>query len=132
MEKIAISRINKKRASNGAEYLLLETNKGKMAIFDSDLFAKAESSIGKEIEAEILTKDNYKNVVELGDILGEVKIEKLEDTRKNVDAGNIVQRAVELTIAIVQNTKEPIAAEQIFRQSLELVTEAFIETKEKL
>lgn len=132
MDKISINKTDRKKTKKGADYLLVDTSQGKMSVFDSDLFDQINNAVGKEIEAVVLTDGAYKNIVEVGQILGEAKATESTDTRKNVDAGNIVQRAVELTVAVIQNSKEPVAAPKVFDECLNLITEAFIKTKDKL
>lgn len=132
MENISINKVDVKTTKLGAPFLLIETSKGKMSVFDVDLFSQVKDSVGKEIEVEVISQGNYKNIVELGKTIGSAKSIGQEDTRKNVDAGNIVQRAVELTIAVIQNSKELTAAENVFNKNLEIITKAFIETKDKL
>lgn len=106
MEKISVNKIDKKVAKNNKAYLLVETNIGKMSVFDDSLFDDVEHSLGHEVEALIETSGNYKNIVELGKILGEAKAsEKSEQTTsfgrdpKAIIKTDCYRMAVDLCIA---------------------------------
>ena len=124
MEKISVNKIDKKVAKTGNAYLLVETNLGKMSVFDNELFDNVEHSLGHEVEAEIETSGNYKNIVELGKIIGVAKPEKesKESTSFGRDPKAIIKTdcyrmAIDLCIAgrIEQTQIEP-TAEDLFNK----------------
>ncbi len=71
--RISIYNVDERLTKKNDPYLLVETNDGKMSVFDAVLFDDIKNAIGKEVTAEIVTSGNYKNIVSFGDVLGEAK-----------------------------------------------------------
>ena len=82
MEKISINKITEGKTKGGktpgSTYFLVETNKGKMSVFDSALFKDISDLVGKEVEVEITTSGNFKNITDIGDVIGNAVPEKVE------------------------------------------------------
>jgi hypothetical protein len=57
-----------------------------------------------------------------------------ENERKNVDSGNILQRATEITIALISSIKDnsEINAKEVLKESCKVCTEQFLEIKKML
>lgn len=126
MDKISINKVDKKTSKNKSDYLLVETSQGKMSVFDDSLFKQVNSAIGKEIEAIVITSADgkYKNIVELGQVLGDAKQETSNQygrDPKTIVWTDCYKMAVELHVAD-PNTDIHGIAEELYKAIMEKST----------
>ena len=60
----------------GTAYLAVDSDKGRISCFDSNLFTKIKDAKGMEVEVEIKTNGDFKNLVAVGSIVGPGKEKK--------------------------------------------------------
>ena len=104
MTKISIHSVTpdilKSGHNKGNKFLKVETNEGKMSVFDNAIFSDIEKAVGKEVEVETFKTGIYTNIVAFVEVLGDAQQKEKstfdEGFRTNVDAGNLLQRAIDL------------------------------------
>jgi len=73
MENISVLNVTEKDKKAGGKFLSVESASGKLSCFDDTLFDDLKKAVGNEVEVDIVTKGNYKNIVDLGKVLGSAK-----------------------------------------------------------
>jgi hypothetical protein len=141
METYRILEIATKKASTGNEYWVVRTDRVKFSTFKKDEYDKVKLALDQDkgIELEILKEGNFNNLKKVGELKEQVKTTPEQKgsgyqsgDRILVDTGNILQRATDLTIAVIQHSKETENARDILKEAVDECITQFKRIKEQL
>jgi len=126
METLNIQKIEEKEIKSGKNagdsYLSVQTDKGKMSVFNKGIFAQLREAEGKTCEAEVTQVGEYKNLTGIGKILGNAP--KFADESKLKQASVVISYAKDLAVGgVIKPDEIAQYAKSFYNLQKELVKE---------
>ncbi|MEK6884220.1 MAG: hypothetical protein AABY22_31610 [Nanoarchaeota archaeon] len=104
LQKVSINRIEEKEIQKGknigAPYLVIDTNEGRFSVFSETLFDEINKAVNKEVEIDVLTVGKYRNVVGVGKIFGDARIDSSNTSGKETERFGREPRVITRTSCI--------------------------------
>ena len=106
LQTVSIKKVDQKETKTGknagSKFLVVETNDGRFSVFAENLFDQINNAVGKEVELDILTVGQYRNVIGVGKVIGQAKLstsqEYQPDRQDKIDEATRLRRRTDLTM----------------------------------
>ena len=106
LQTVSIKKVDQKETKTGknagSKFLVVETNDGRFSVFAENLFDQINNAVGKEVELDILTVGQYRNVIGVCKVIGQAKLstsqEYQPDRQDKIDEATRLRRRTDLTM----------------------------------
>lgn len=133
LQKVSIRNIIEKETktgkSAGSKYLVVETNEGKLSVFSQPLFDAVNKAVGKEVEVDILTVGQYRNIIGVGKVVGDAHtFQPQQNPQDRIDEATRLRRRTDLTMKAYEGyLAGKIDREKVLDEAISLIE--FVEDK---